>query len=204
MSIDLTNEIFHDEVAARAHFEATRWPDGPYCPHCGSFNVVRMGGEAHRNGAFNCRDCREQFSATVGTVFESSHVPMHKWLLANHLMNASKKGVSAHQLHRTIKVSYKTAWFICHRIREAMRDASPVVLGGEGKVIEADEAYHGKKAVPTPSKHRRGAPYLKAGKAAEKRPIFALVERGGAARAFSMPTVSAQEHPREAGPARRS
>ena len=191
--MDLTNPIFHDEEAARAYFEETRWPNGPYCPHCGSVSVIRMAGEKHRDGAFNCRDCREQFSATVGTVFERSHVPMHKWLLANHLMNASKKGVSAHQLHRTLHVSYKTAWFMCHRIREAMRDASPLPLGGEGKVIEEDEAYHGKRETPR-VRNKYSPPPTKRGKGggAEKRPIFALVERGGAARAFHMPVVSAK------------
>ena len=190
MTIDLTDPIFRDEEAARAYFEKVRWPSGPVCPHCGSVKATRMEGEKHRAGLFNCRDCREQFSATVGTVFERSHIPMHKWLLANHLMAASKKGVSAHQLHRMLNLSYKTAWFMAHRIREAMRDENPEPLGGAGSVIEADEAYHGKKEIPQPSRHRRGKPYIKEGKAAEKRPIFALVERRGEARAMSMPVVT--------------
>lgn len=200
MSIDLTNPIFHDEDKAREYFEQVRWPDGPFCPHCGSFNVIRMEGKPERRekntrareGLLNCRDCREQFSATVGTVFERSHIPMHKWLLANQLMNSSKKGISAHQLSRMLDTSYKTAWFMAHRIREAMTSYNAPPMGGEGQVIEADEAYKGKKEIPTPSRHRRGAPYIKKGKAAEKRPIFALVERGGEARAFSMPTVTAK------------
>ncbi|MDE2005240.1 MAG: IS1595 family transposase [Rhodospirillales bacterium] len=191
-NVDLTSPIFHNEDAARAYFEGVRWPSGPNCPHCGSVNVLRMEGDKHRPGLFNCRDCRDQFTATVGTVFERSHVPLHKWLLANHLMNASKKGVSAHQLHRTLRVTYKTAWFMAHRIREAMRDPNPPPLGGEGKIVEADEAYHGKKETPTPSAHRHGRPYLKSGKAAEKRAVFALVERGGEARAFHMPVVTAK------------
>lgn len=185
-NVDLTDPIFHDEEAARAHFETQRCPNGPYCPHCGSVSVTRMQGKKHRPGAFNCRDCRKPFSATVGTVFEASKVPLHKWMLANHLMNASKKGVSAHQLHRMIHVTYKTAWFMEHRLREAMTDPKPTPLGGEGKVVEVDEAYHGKKETPTPSPNRRGRPYIKKGKAAEKRAIVALVERGGEARAFHM------------------
>lgn len=194
-NIDLTDPIFHDEDAARAHFEATRWPDGAYCPHCGSVNVIRMMGAKHRAGAFNCRDCRQAFSATVGTVFESSKVPLHKWLLANHLMNASKKGISAHQLHRMIKVTYKTAWFMEHRIREAQRDTDPTPMGGEGKVIEADEMYHGPRETPREmSPRRRGRPYTKGGKTggANKRSIVALVERGGKARAKHMQTVTAK------------
>ena len=192
--LTVTDPIFHDDDAARAYFEARRWPDGPYCPHCGSVSVVRMQGAAHRVGAFNCRDCRKPFSATVGTVFEASKVPMHKWLLANHLMNASKKGMSAHQLHRTLGVTYKTAWFMEHRIREAMSplDGKPP-LGGGGKVVEADEAYHGKREIPRiASPNRGGRPFTKGGKAggAEKRPIVALVERGGEARATHMHHVT--------------
>jgi transposase-like protein len=152
-NIDLTDPISHDEDAARAHFEAKRWrPTCPYCPHCGSVNVIRMQGEKHHAGAFNCRDCRKAFTATVGTVFESSKVPLHKWMLASHLMAASKKGVSAHQLHRMLKVTQKkTAWFMEHRIRAAMTEEKPAPLGGEGKIVEADEAYHGKRETPVPS-----------------------------------------------------
>jgi transposase-like protein len=174
-NIDLTDPIFHDEEAARAHFEAKRWPNGAYCPHCGSVNVIRMQGEKHRPGAFNCRDCRKAFSATVGTVFEASKVPMHKWLLASHLMTASKKGVSAHQLHRMLHVTYKTAWFMEHRLREAMATPNSSPIGGEGKIVEADEAYHGKRETPVPSESRQGRPFTKKGKGggAQKRPIFA-------------------------------
>jgi transposase-like protein len=194
MTIDLTNPIFHDETAAREYFEAVRWPTGPVCPHCRSVSVTRMEGEAHRAGLFNCRDCRNQFSATVGTGFERSPIPLHKWMLANHLMNASKKGVSAHQLHRTLSLPYKTAWFMAHRLREAMRDPDPSPLGGEGKVIEADEAYHGKRETPReprPKDKYRTKP-TKSGKSggAQKRPIVALVERGGEARAVHMNTVT--------------
>jgi transposase-like protein len=123
MSTDLTDPIYTDEAAARAHLEALRWPHGPVCPHCGVVDqATRLAGEAHRPGLLECRACRRQFSVTVGTVFERSHVPLHKWVLATHLMSASKKGMSAHQLHRMLGVTYKTAWFMAHRIREAMTD----------------------------------------------------------------------------------
>jgi transposase-like protein len=195
-TIDLTNPIFHDENKARLHFESQRWPNGPYCPHCGSVTVIRMQGQKHRAGAWNCRDCRKPFSATVGTVFEASKVPIRKWLLALHLMNASKKGVSAHQLHRMLKVTYKTAWFMEHRIREAMApSAGDPPLGGEGKIVEADEAYHGKREIPrAPSAHRGARPFTKRGKSggAAKRPIVALVERGGEARATYMHHVTSK------------
>jgi transposase-like protein len=189
---DLTDAIFHDEDAARAHFEAKRWPNGAYCPHCGSVNVTRMMGTKHRPGAFNCRNCRKAFSATVGTVFESSKVLLHKWMLASHLMTASKKGVSAHQLHRMLHVTYKTAWFMEHRLREAMTTPDAPPLGGEGKIVEADEAYHGKRETPIVSEQRKGRPFTKGGKSGgtHKRPIFALVERRGKAVAVHMPHVT--------------
>lgn len=191
---DLTNPIFHDEDAARAHLEAQRWPTGPVCPHCGVIDqATRLAGESHRAGLLECRACRRQFSVTVGTVFERSHVPLHKWVLATHLITSSKKGMSAHQLHRMLNVAYRTAWFMAHRIREAMTDPSPGPIGGEGKVIEADETYYGKaenfEAVSKRAKERgtRG----KRGPSG-KRPIVALVERGGAVRAMHMPKVTAK------------
>jgi len=183
MTLDLTNPMFHDEAAAREWLEASRWPNGPVCPHCGSLDVALMGGTRHRDGLFYCPACRGQFTVFTGSVMESSHVPLPKWVLAIRLITASKKGVSAHQLHRTLDVTYKTAWFMAHRIREAMRDTDPSPLGGTGKVIEADEAYHGKVETPVPSASREGRPYLKRDISKQKRPIFALVERGGAARA---------------------
>jgi transposase-like protein len=193
MTVDLTDPIFHDQDAARKHLESIRWPNGPFCPHCGSVDgITRMAGKSHRPGLFQCNACRGAFTVTNGSVMESSHVPLHKWVLGFHLMAASKKGVSAHQLHRMLHVTYKTAWFMAHRIREAMADPAPTPIGGEGKVVEADEAYHGRKETPTPSKRRRGRPYIKRGKHAEKRVIVALVERGGEARAFHLPVVSAK------------
>jgi len=184
---DLTSPIFHDEDAARAHLEGLRWPNGPVCPHCGAFEgITRLAGKTTRAGLHACNACREHFTVTVGTVMERSHVPLHKWVLAFHLMAASKKGISAHQLHRTIAVTYKTAWFMAHRIREAMTVPNAAPIGGEGKIVEADEAYHGTRELHEPSPNRRGVPYIKKGKAAGKRAIVALVERGGEARAVAM------------------
>ena len=183
--MDITDPVFTDEEAARSHLEAARWPNGPVCPHCTSSNAHRLDAGTHRAGLLYCRDCRKQFSVTVGTVFERSHVPLHKWVFANHLMNASKKGVSAHQLHRMLGVTYKTAWFMAHRIRAAMAETDPAPLGGEGKVIEADETYFGDKEQVT-KRTKKG----KAGHAS-KRAVVALVERGGGARAVYMPKVTA-------------
>ncbi len=161
---DLTNPIFTEESEARQYLESVRWPDGPFCPHCGEAeNIHKLEGKAHRPGLFQCNSCRQQFSVTVGTVFERSKVRLHKWLLASHLLSASKKGISAHQLHRMLGVTYKTAWFMAHRIREAMRDDDPEPMGGKGKTIEADETYwcktppKGKKTVKV-SRHVRRKP----------------------------------------------
>jgi transposase-like protein len=195
MGTDLTAPIYTDDAAARAHLEGLRWPHGPVCPHCGVVDqATRLAGEAHRPGLLECRACRRQFSVTVGTVFERSHVPLHKWVLATHLMSASKKGISAHQLHRMLGVTYKTAWFMAHRIREAMTDPSPGPIGGEGKVIEADETYIGKAENAAEVLKNRKRKVTKSGKSgpAGKRPIVALVERGGEVRAEHMPKVTAK------------
>ena len=141
---DLTNPIFHNEEAAALHIETSRWNGEPSCPHCGSLTPTRMKGKTQA-GYFQCNDCRDKFTVRTGTVMERSHVPLHKWLLAMHLLASSKKGISASQIGRNIGVSYKTAWFLCHRIREAMTPASPDPVGGAGKVIEADETYIGGK-----------------------------------------------------------
>ncbi len=179
---DLTNPIYHDNDAARRYLEAIRWPDGPYCPHCGVFDGVhRLGGNAGAKGLLHCRTCRKKFTVTVGTLFERSHIPLHKWLLATHLLSASKKGMSAHQLHRMLGVTYKTAWFMAHRIREAMRDANPDPMGGQNKVVEADETYIGGKA-----KNRAFGPPPK------KEAVFALVEREGKVHSFHVPAVNAK------------
>jgi transposase-like protein len=192
MNIDLTAPIFHDEDKAREWLEASRWPNGPICPHCGSVRPARMGGTSGRPGLFHCPDCRGQFTVRTGQVMERSHIPLTKWVMAYHLMASSKKGVSAHQLHRTMKVAYNTAWFMAHRIREAMAEKNPVALGGEGKIVEADEAYHGKRETPVKLSRGRVAKPTKRGKGggAQKRPIVALVERGGEVRATHMNHVT--------------
>lgn len=154
---------FTDENAAREYLEALHWPEGPVCPHCGSVNAKRLPAQrgrptkAHpegaiRNGVVQCNDCRQQYSVTVGTVFESSKVPLNKWLLANHLLCASKKGMSAHQLHRMLGVTYKTAWFMAHRIREAMVSTDDTPMGGNGAVVEVDETFFGRDKTAKPSK----------------------------------------------------
>src|SRR5882672_8203656 len=138
---ELQNPIFTDEDAARETLEACRWPNGPVCPHCGSFErIVLVGGEkhSHRPGLFYCNGCKGQFTVTVGTVFERSKIPLTKWWMACHLLNSSKKGISAHQMHRMIGVSYKSAWFMMHRLREAMRTGGLEPLGGGGGVVEAE------------------------------------------------------------------
>lgn len=145
----LSDPIFHDEAAARAHLEELHWPQGPFCPYCGAIgeaHIVRLGGKAGAKGQVLCRPCRKKFTVTVGTIFERSHIPLHQWLLGFRLMASSKKGISAHQLHRTLGITYKSAWFMAHRIREAMRETPAGGLGGEGKTVEVDETYVGGKA----------------------------------------------------------
>lgn len=136
---DLTNPIFTDENKAREHFEATRWPNGAYCPFCGQTDTVKkLGGKSMGPGWYHCSDCRRKFTALVGSVMERSHIPLTKWLLAMHLMCASKKGISAHQLHRMLGITYKSAWFMAMRIREAMRE--PLEDQGTGIKHEGPEA----------------------------------------------------------------
>jgi transposase-like protein len=179
MSINLTDPIFSNEEAARKHFEALRWPNGRVCPHCGVVdNSVELHGESTRAGLYKCRACDLQFSAMIGTVMESSHIPMTKWALAFHLMASSKKGVSAHQLMRTLGLgSYRTAWFMAHRVREAMADRDPEPLGGKGKTVEIDETFIGKPDEIFVSgkgwQSKRGT--------ATKRKVLTMVERGGRA-----------------------
>jgi transposase-like protein len=186
--MNLTDPIFTDADKARAHLEATRWPNGPVCPHCGVVGeATALNGKAHRPGVYQCNACREQFTATVGTVFERSKVPLNKWLLASFLMASSKKGVSAHQLHRTLGVTYKTAWFMEHRLREAMNEgpgAAP--LGGEGKTVEADETVIGGKE----RNKRLSKRNPKNIGAVGKQVAFTLVERGGRARSFHVANVT--------------
>ena len=189
---DLTNPIFHDEDKARAHFEALRWPQGVVCPLCGSVdNATLMSGETTRKGLYKCKskECRKPFTATMGTIYEKSHIPLHKWLLATHLMCASKFGMSANQLFRMLGFgSYRTAWFMCHRIRLAMSEMDPAPLGGPGKVVEADETFMGGK---DKNKHanKRAAKHDHLG---GKQAVFTLVERDGRARSFHVANVTSK------------
>ena len=180
MTAILQNPIFQDEAKARAWLEAQVWPNGPHCPHCGNTEqdkIKKLEGKAHRPGVYQCNEslCREQFTVTVGTVFERSKLPLTKWLAALFLMTASKKGVSAHQMHRMLGVSYKSTWFMMHRLREAMRDGrlAPPQLGGAGKIVEIDETWQGKQEGVTKV---RGA--------YEKNIVLSLVERDGPSRTF--------------------
>jgi transposase-like protein len=182
----LSQKYFHDEAAAFGHVEKILWPNGPVCPHCGSVSGKHYDLRKTRIGLRKCSDCRKQFTVKVGTVFESAHLPLSKMLQAVYLMTASKKGISAHQLHRVLEVQYKTAWFLAHRIREAFRSGDLAPMGGAGGVVEADETYFGKKEVQ-PTVRRDGTPYKRAkGKfgPAGKRAVVALVERGGSVRTF--------------------
>ena len=181
----LSEPRFHDEDAAREHIEASRWADGVVCPFCGSLNVHRMEGKTQA-GYFLCNDCRDKFTCRTGTVMERSHVPLHKWLLAIHLMASNKNGVSALELMRNLDLgSYRTAWFLAHRIREAMTDREPNKtsgpLGGEGKIVEADEAFIG--GSKTNRALREPAP---------KKAVMTLIERNGSARSFHVPDVTAK------------
>lgn len=179
-------KIYTDENAAREHLESLNWPDGPICPHCGTVNeATKLSGKSTRPGVYKCRPCRKPFSVTVGTVFERSKIKLNTWVHAVDIYTASKKGFSAHQLHRTLGVTYKTAWFMAHRIREAMTEAKGPTnpMGGEGKIVEADETYYGQKADKA-KVTTSGRPFVHKGKAANKIAIVSLVERGGKVRSF--------------------
>lgn len=192
----LDNPVFTNADAARAHLEKQRWPHGPVCPHCGNVDgtkITALKGKAHRPGVYQCNECREQFTVTVGSVFEKSKIALNKWLLATFLLTSSKKGMSAHQLHRMLGVTYKTAWFMAHRIREAMKAdvKADGPLGGEGKTVEADETYIGKNDDQTMPAYRKGAPYKSKALGTRKRTVVALVERGGSVRSFHVEHATA-------------
>ncbi|MBS0274545.1 MAG: IS1595 family transposase [Proteobacteria bacterium] len=182
MTAALTDPIFTNETSAIAHMEASRWGadlSALFCPLCGSDKPKKMGGKTQA-GMFLCGDCRGKFTVRTGTIFERSHIPLHKWLLATHLMAASKKGISAHQLHRLLGITYKSAWFMAHRIREAMspsKKAKP--MGSGGKVVEVDETYYGRKKGHTAPK----------GGAGHKHAVVSLVERGGEVRSIYTPML---------------
>ncbi|MGE0828767.1 MAG: IS1595 family transposase [Hyphomonadaceae bacterium] len=195
----LTDPIFHDEDAARAHFETLRWEGGvPVCFHCGVIgDAARVGRDEERAearktagkktaraGLYYCRACSKTFTATMGTIYEDSHIPLHKWMLATHLMNSCKRGVSAAELQRNLGLgSYRTAWFMAHRIREGMGvDKHGEPMGGAGKIVEADETYYGRSNSGEPTKPKGGMRPHKDRR--PKRAVVALMERGGKARVF--------------------
>jgi transposase-like protein len=185
MQSHLSVAHFHSEEAAYEYVEARLWPEGPVCPHCGatSEQVGRLRGKTNRIGLCKCYACRKPFTVKIGTVFESSHVPMRVWLQAMYLFCSSKKGISTRQLQRTFQCGLKTAWFLGHRVREAMTElgiSNPGPLGGANQVVESDETWIGGKAA-----NRKG-------KIPPKSPVLALVERGGKVRSFHVPNVTAQ------------
>ena len=175
MASNLSSPHFHNEDAAFAYVEARVWPEGPVCPHCGGFDrISKMQGKSTRKGLYKCYQCRKPFTVRIGTIFENSHVPLHVWLQAIYLIAGSKKGISSNQLHRILGVTLKTAWFMSHRIREAMRSGEMGTLGGEGGVVEVDETYIGRKAG---AEVRRGY--------AHKMAVLSLVHReSGQSRSF--------------------
>jgi transposase-like protein len=174
MTANLQNPIFTDETKAREWLEARVWANGRVCPHCGVVdNSSPLKGKSHRAGLYQCNACREQFTVTVGTVFERSKIPLSKWLAALFLMVASKKRVSAHQVHRMLDISYKSTWFMMHRLREAMRSGDLSPMGGAGSIVKIDETYIGRK---------EGAEIKRS--IWHKNAILTLVERGGRARSF--------------------
>jgi transposase-like protein len=192
---ELSTPCYHDDEAARVQLEAIRWPDGPYCPICGSFDRVKpiaTPPKAKGGGWYHCQDCRRRFTVRVGSIFHRSHVPLYKWLLAFRLMAGSKKGFSAHQLHRTLNVDYKTAWFLEHRIRECMDEDDSGPLGGEGKTVEADETFLNKQRGRGTWKFTNDCGWVKT-RDRRSVPVFALVERGGKARAMPINNTTSAE-----------
>jgi transposase-like protein len=186
--MDFTAKRFNDPEAAREYLEGLRWPSGPFCPHCGGADrqsrLEANPEQGIRAGLLFCGHCRSQYTVTVGTVFERSKIALHKWVLATHLMVSSKKGMSAHQLHRMLGITYKTAWFMAHRIREAMKSEGGM-LGGGGKIVEADETYWGNaRPLKTRGKKRAHGGY------GHKNKVVALVERDGKTRAFHVADVT--------------
>ena len=184
---------FRDDAEARKALEAILWPDGTVCPHCG---VIGHAYATKRAGVYRCaeKECRKDFTVTMKTVMERSKIALHKWLQAFHLdvHVFSKKGVSAHQLHRTLDITYEAAWFMAHRIREAMRAGGLAPLGGSGGIVEADETYYGRVDDPKPTNVRTGkaaSASTKRKRPRNRRPILALIERGGNVRTFHVPVA---------------
>jgi len=194
MSI-LSRPYFHDVAAAFKHVESVLWPDGPVCPHCGGMEKAyplkgvrskpskKNPQGVERHGLYKCGHCRKQFTVRIGTIFEESHIRLHKWLQAIHLMCSSKKGISSNQLHRTLEITLKSAWFLSHRIREAMRTGDlDVPMGGAGKAVEVDETFIGRKKG---FHKRRGTSH--------KMAVLSLVQRGGSVRSFPINTTKVSE-----------
>jgi transposase-like protein len=185
-------ELFNDETKARAFLEAKRWPNGPVCPFCQSRGAYTLtpkpsSSKPVRAGVYKCKACRKQFTVRVGTIFEDSHIPLSKWLAAIHLMTSSKKGISSHQLSRELGITLKSAWFLSHRVREAMRQEP--MAGLLSGVVEVDETYVGGKPRP-PHKPAEGtAPQTKTGRGTEKQAVMVLVERDGSRRAMPIDRV---------------
>jgi transposase-like protein len=179
--------MFHDEDKAREALEAARWPEGPICAQCGNSDpdkIAKMQGKSHRPGLYYCNECKGQFTVTVGTVFERSKIPLTKWWMAAHMFNSGKNGVSAHEIHRNLSVTYKTAWFMMHRLREAMNELNPSPMGGEGQTIQADETYYGNTSRRAKG-YRKGMRY--------KQRVVALIEKpAGKARAFHLKRATAE------------
>jgi len=185
MTAVFQDPIFQDETAAREALEAVRWPEGPICPHCGNSHpdrIAKITTKSARPGLYYCNECKGQFTVTVGTVFERSKIPLTKWWMAAHMMNSGKNGVSAHEIHRNLGVTYKTAWFMMHRLREAMKDLAPTPMGGEGQNIQADETYYGNS--------KRAKSYRKGHR--HKRSVVALVEPKGRVRTFHVKSATAE------------
>jgi hypothetical protein len=185
----LENKIFADAAKAREWLEKLLWADGRSCGYCGTLDESTE--LPARPGYYQCNACRKQFTVMVGTVFERSHIPLNKWLMAAFLLSASKKGISAHQMHRMLGITYKSAWFMMHRLREAMTPSKPGPLGGEGKVVEADETYMGKRDGKRgkPDSFVSGFGWVKHPRIETQRKIVALVERGGPVRSFVVNSV---------------
>ncbi|KUO57427.1 MAG: transposase [Alphaproteobacteria bacterium BRH_c36] len=189
----ISNEHLQNEAKAYEWIESKIWPHGPQCPHCFEMNrVSKMKGKATRLGLYKCYSCRKQFRVTVGTIFEKSHVPLHLWLQAIYLIAGSKKGISANQLHRTLGVTLKTAWFMGHRIREAMRHGSLAPpMGGEGKTVEADETIFGRADTHPKGPSRKKKNTFKG--SVHKNVVMSLVERDGGVRSYHVTGSTANE-----------
>jgi transposase-like protein len=186
--------LFEDETKARAFLEAKRWPNGPVCPFCqsqGAYPLTPKPGSTKpvRAGVYKCKACRKQFSVRVGTIFEDSHIPLSKWLAAIHLMTSSKKGISSHQLSRELGITLKSAWFLSHRVREAMRQEP--MIGLLSGTVEVDETYIGGKPRLQHTPTEGEAPKTKRGRGTDKQPVMVLVERSGTARALPIERVDA-------------